>query len=284
MKCRLFILFFFLITTLLTYSQDIIIKGNGDEISAKVLEVGLELIKYKKFDNVNGPTFEILKSEVFMIRYANGTKDVFNEIQNETSYKPSKKPNKKNNQLAFTENHKSTSLFYGVSALFGLSAFSSGVDGSSASIKSYAIGPVSLIGNRAVSNKISLHYGPAIMYYTLRTQQTYNYWNGSYNSSYLSEASLNFIFIAATAGANYHFATTTKVDPYVGVSGGVGYFFSFGDGDWSDVGSARGNVPLVYGLKLGLNVMNKSQNAWTFEFGYDYLSYLKIGYTFVNKK
>ena len=59
--------------------QDIIIKKNADEIKAKVVEVGIDNIKYKKFDNLEGPTYVIPKYELFMIRYENGTKDVFKE-------------------------------------------------------------------------------------------------------------------------------------------------------------------------------------------------------------
>jgi hypothetical protein len=58
---------------------DKILLRNGDEISGKVIEIGTQEIKYKKCDNLEGPTISILKSSVFMITYANGTKDVFKE-------------------------------------------------------------------------------------------------------------------------------------------------------------------------------------------------------------
>ncbi len=61
------------------FSQDIITKKTGEDISAKITEVTQTEVKYKKFDNLEGPIFSILKSEVLMIRYANGTKDIFNE-------------------------------------------------------------------------------------------------------------------------------------------------------------------------------------------------------------
>lgn len=60
-------------------SQDIITNKTSEDISAKVLEVTTSEIKYKKFDYLNGPTFTILKSNVLMIRYENGTKDIFNK-------------------------------------------------------------------------------------------------------------------------------------------------------------------------------------------------------------
>jgi hypothetical protein len=59
-------------------AQDVIFKKNGDEINAKVEEVGVNEVKYKKFDNQDGPMYTLLKSEIFMIKFANGTKEVFN--------------------------------------------------------------------------------------------------------------------------------------------------------------------------------------------------------------
>ncbi len=63
----------------LCFSQDLITKKTGEDIQAKVLEVGQTEVKYKKSDNLTGPTFSISKSDVIMIRYENGTKDVFVE-------------------------------------------------------------------------------------------------------------------------------------------------------------------------------------------------------------
>ena len=60
-------------------AQDLIILRNNTNIKAKVLEVAITEIKYKKFDNLEGPVYSILKSEVFMIKYANGTTDIFTE-------------------------------------------------------------------------------------------------------------------------------------------------------------------------------------------------------------
>lgn len=61
------------------FSQDVLTKKTGDDIKAKVLEVTTTEVKYKKFDNLNGPVFSILKSELLLIRYENGSKDVFND-------------------------------------------------------------------------------------------------------------------------------------------------------------------------------------------------------------
>lgn len=79
MKRILFIILTLSLFTSTIFSQDIITKKTGEDISAKVSEVTQTEIKYKKFDNLDGLIFSILKSEVLMIRYENGTKDIFNE-------------------------------------------------------------------------------------------------------------------------------------------------------------------------------------------------------------
>ena len=73
--------FFYLccLITYLSYSQDIITTKSGEDIKAKVLEVNTTEIKFKKIDNIEGPTFSVLKSEILLVRYSNGTKDIFYE-------------------------------------------------------------------------------------------------------------------------------------------------------------------------------------------------------------
>jgi hypothetical protein len=58
-------------------SCDIIIFKNGSEISAKVLEISPTQVKYKKCDMINGPLYVADKSDVFMVKYMNGSKEVF---------------------------------------------------------------------------------------------------------------------------------------------------------------------------------------------------------------
>jgi hypothetical protein len=74
----------------LASSQDIIVLQSGEEIKAKVVAIDLTEIKYIKFENLTGPKYILDKGLVFMIRYENGTKDVFGSkpaIQNTGSGK-----------------------------------------------------------------------------------------------------------------------------------------------------------------------------------------------------
>jgi hypothetical protein len=58
-------------------SQDEITFKSGDVLKAKITEVGTEEIVYKKFENLTGPSYSVKKDQVFMIKYENGSKDVF---------------------------------------------------------------------------------------------------------------------------------------------------------------------------------------------------------------
>jgi hypothetical protein len=69
-------------------AQDLITTRSGEQIRSKVLEVGPADVRYKKFDNIDGPTYMLLRSEVMSIVYENGTSDIFNDQQFEYYSKP----------------------------------------------------------------------------------------------------------------------------------------------------------------------------------------------------
>jgi hypothetical protein len=79
MKNILLIILFICSSTIIK-AQDTLSTRSGESIIAKVLEVTTNEVKYKKFDNLNGPNIIILKSDLFQIKYENGTKDDFNNI------------------------------------------------------------------------------------------------------------------------------------------------------------------------------------------------------------
>ena len=53
-------------------SQDIITLKTNEEIKAKVLEINDEEIKYKRFENLEGPQYTLKLSKVLKVRYENG--------------------------------------------------------------------------------------------------------------------------------------------------------------------------------------------------------------------
>lgn len=84
MKRTILILYVLFISLVSLSAQDVVICRNGDEIISKVLKISSSEVEYKKWSNQDGPTYTISKSEVFMIKYKNGDKDVFKETPAQT--------------------------------------------------------------------------------------------------------------------------------------------------------------------------------------------------------
>ena len=62
-------------------AQDTLSMKSGEYILVKVIEVSTAEVKYKKLDNLNGPVFSMLKSDLLMIKYENGTKEDFSSVK-----------------------------------------------------------------------------------------------------------------------------------------------------------------------------------------------------------
>jgi hypothetical protein len=73
----LFILF--ICSSNIIKAQDTLSMRSGENMLVKVIEVGTTEVKYKKLDNLNGPVFSILKSDLLMIKYENGTSEDYSK-------------------------------------------------------------------------------------------------------------------------------------------------------------------------------------------------------------
>lgn len=72
-----------LLMGVLCYSQDKIVKKNGNSFEAKLIEIGGSSITYKELDNLDGPIHSLDKSEVYQITYGNGKTDVLGKYKTE---------------------------------------------------------------------------------------------------------------------------------------------------------------------------------------------------------
>lgn len=61
------------------HAQDILTLRTGEELKVKVLDMERTGIKFKKFDDLKGPDYAIPKSDIFMVVYEDGTRNVFND-------------------------------------------------------------------------------------------------------------------------------------------------------------------------------------------------------------
>lgn len=77
-KLLLFTILFSCIS-LLAKSQDRIYRNNGKVIEAKVIEVGSSEIKYKEYNNPNGPVYVLETDRISKIVYENGKEEKFHE-------------------------------------------------------------------------------------------------------------------------------------------------------------------------------------------------------------
>ena len=73
-------MFAMLIVGQMVSAQDIIVLKSGDLIQSKVLEVGENDLKYKKWDNIDGPTYTMSLAKILSVNYQNGKKDIFTDF------------------------------------------------------------------------------------------------------------------------------------------------------------------------------------------------------------
>lgn len=106
------------------------------------------------------------------------------------------------------------------------------------------------------------------MNYNYKSTST-NYFTGSPRTT---TTNYNLLFAGIQVKVDYHFATSKKLDPYVGLGGGLGYFFGSGE-----LNGLKGAYP-IYGFAFGLKSYGNKRNALLIELGYDSYSFLKVGY------
>ncbi len=115
-------LFLFVVSA---YSQDVLYTTGGNKLKAKVTEINTADIKYKDFNNPEGPTYVIAKKDVVLIQYANGVTEVINanpatiapkptETVATTEPKPAEKPFDRNDPYGKTKKaeKKDFNLYY----------------------------------------------------------------------------------------------------------------------------------------------------------------------------
>src|ERR1043166_7118725 len=95
---------------------DMINLRSGTTINTKVLEITPEQIKYKRCDNLEGPTYTVNKNEVASIAYHNGMKEEF-EAQPKVYQQQAQTVPPQDYQKSYAERSAKTSKKFGVAAL-----------------------------------------------------------------------------------------------------------------------------------------------------------------------
>ncbi len=72
------IAFLFVLFAFSTYAQDVITFTDGRTLQAKITDLNEpDYVKYKKFDNQDGPTYTVPLNTISKIKYANGSEESF---------------------------------------------------------------------------------------------------------------------------------------------------------------------------------------------------------------
>lgn len=73
-------------------AQDKIVLNSGSQIEAVIVEITDTKIKYRKFDNQEGPIYSVDKQTIKEINYSDGKHELFNENAAETQYDINQQP------------------------------------------------------------------------------------------------------------------------------------------------------------------------------------------------
>lgn len=65
---------------------DLIVLRSGKVIRAKVIDIGVDLIKYKRAEYLNGPTYSIYRNQVYAVNYPDGKADYFLPVDSTAFY------------------------------------------------------------------------------------------------------------------------------------------------------------------------------------------------------
>lgn len=178
-----------------------------------------------------------------------------------------------NHGLSFSARHRSISITYGVTTIFGKAPYNTGSTSHNTE-GSFAVGPITVSLNKGLNKNLSVTLAAVAMYHRDRYR---------YPELPNGDGASNLLLGGGTVGFDYHFVNTGNIDPFVGGAGGVGYFWGRGGADQLGL-RYKGKTAVLYTARAGMHIYNKSNNAWTIEAGYDYLSYVKIGYTLVKRR
>ena len=103
------------------FSQDLILLSNGNEIEAKIIKIGDSEIEYKKWSYLDGPAYTEKKANIFMIKYQNGEKDVFNNIETPISSSATTHVVESESLIKPQSIKKDNKIFFGINVGEGLS-------------------------------------------------------------------------------------------------------------------------------------------------------------------
>ncbi|WP_317897291.1 DUF4190 domain-containing protein [Aurantibacillus circumpalustris] len=103
-------------------SCDVLVFKDGAEIRGKIIEKNQNEIKYKRCDSPDGPTYISKKSELFMIKYSNGTREVMRVQEEPRIMRTSENPTPHKSTSSYRQMHPSSisALSLGIASIIAL--------------------------------------------------------------------------------------------------------------------------------------------------------------------
>ncbi|UOG75231.1 hypothetical protein MTX78_01225 [Hymenobacter tibetensis] len=119
-----------LLLSLSARAQDVLTKSNGEELNVKVMEITSSEVRYKRTDNPDGPLITVCRTDVFMVRYANGTKEVLHQPEVSPTTAPmSKEEAYSKGRLHARAYYKASGAFWGTYAATFLTGYGGPITG-----------------------------------------------------------------------------------------------------------------------------------------------------------
>ena len=92
-KKRFLLMLCIIAINLSCFAQDIIVTKDAKRMNAKVTEVNMDNVRYKNYNNLDGPVYTLLKSDIASIVYQNGQEETFSS-ESTTPRQTASEPNR----------------------------------------------------------------------------------------------------------------------------------------------------------------------------------------------
>jgi hypothetical protein len=226
---RFLLIITILVSGLTIFAQDIIVTKYEKRIDAKVLEINIDNVRYKDFDNLDGPIYTILKSDIASIVYQNGKVETFSNHPPqpvEQSNVPQNPQNLTANQFddmndddiyAYLRDYEGGKIYETFHS--GVKLRSVGKKMLTAGLVSSGVGLTTMIIGIIIMdyNGVSLHsygYGYRSDYYYPLTADIF-YWTGIVFLSIGQGLTIASIPINAVGGSKKRIAKNQYIDQYI---------------------------------------------------------------------
>jgi hypothetical protein len=247
-----------------TKAQDIITTLTGEELKSKVIEITTFEIKYKKIENINGPIYNILKSDVFMVKYENGSKDIFTVLKNNPTFNYSNVKTKNNPILICA------GIGLGASRIENIIHIYNGYD-----VKFKPTSQLSLLFYYDLSKSLSVQSGISTLFSRYSITQNYNGYN------YVNEPTLMFVNMPINLNYKFKFSNY-KIGCFAGPNLCYGGW-SFSKGIFNKGDKVNYNV-LDLGFNVGINYKVSKNYLLKFQYTYDAFNRELPNYTYNGTK